>query len=123
MGICVFLYNQKLQRVDAGEIAPAPPSAPPPSSAPSAPPSAPPPPFAPLDEVEELVKQLAKTKKVAELKRQLAEAQALLVRSPPPPVPTGTHCLGTKKVRHLLVACWLLSNVHVYSFETLVCKI
>ena len=79
MGICVFLYNQKLQRIDAGEVLPLAPST---RSASSPPPSLTSlevtvPPTEP-DEVEELVKQLAKTKKVAELKRQLAEAQALL---------------------------------------------
>jgi hypothetical protein len=69
MGICVFLYKQKLQRVDAGEIAPSTIS-PSPSlislevTVPTTEP----------DEVEELVKQIAKAKKVADLKRQLAEA-------------------------------------------------
>jgi hypothetical protein len=71
MGICVFLYNQKLQRVDAGEIAPSPP--PPPSSLPAPPPPSLPA-YVPLDVVEELEKLLARTKMVAELKRQLAEA-------------------------------------------------
>ena len=70
MGICVFLYNQKLQRIDTGVIAPAPPpTSPPPASLPT-----PPPPSASLDEVEELEKQIAKAKKVAELMRLLAEA-------------------------------------------------
>ena len=67
MGICAFLYNQKLQRIDTGVIAPAPPLA-------SSPASSPPSPSAPLDEVEALEKQIAKAKKVAELKRLLAEA-------------------------------------------------
>ena len=75
MGICVFLSNQKVQRVDAKAIevlVPSPPSAPPPSAPP---PSAPP---AELGVVELLEKQIADTKKVAELRRQLAEAQALI---------------------------------------------
>ena len=70
MGICVFLSNQKVQRVDAKAIevlVPSPPSAPPPSAPP-----------AELGVVELLEKQIADTKKVAELRRQLAEAQALL---------------------------------------------
>ena len=67
MGICVFLYNQKLQRIDTGVILP--PS--PPTSLLGPPPL---PPSAPLDEVEALEKQIAKAKKVAELKRLLAEA-------------------------------------------------
>ena len=78
MGICVFLCMQKLQRVDTGVIAPAPPPSAPASSPSPAPPSAPP--SASLDEVDELEKQLVKAKRIAELKRELAEAQ----EDPPP---------------------------------------
>jgi hypothetical protein len=66
MAIGVFLSNQKVQRVDTGVIAPAPP----PSLASlevTVPPTEP-------DEVDELEKQITKAKKVANLKRQLAEA-------------------------------------------------
>jgi hypothetical protein len=76
MGICVFLYNQKLQRIDTGVIAP-----PSPPTSLLGPPSLPP--SASLDEVEELEKQIAKAKKVAELKRLLAEAQGAFEEPPP----------------------------------------
>ena len=64
---------QKLQRVDAGEIAlPPPPLASSPASSPAS--SL----LAPLGEIEELEKELAKTKRIAELKRLLVEAQGAL---------------------------------------------
>ena len=77
MGICVFLYNQKLQRIDAGEVLPLAPS----TRSASSPASSLP---APLGEIEELENQIAKTKKIADLKRLLAEAQQALEDPLPP---------------------------------------
>ena len=82
MGICVFVCIQKLQRVDAGEIAPPPP---PLASSPASSPASSL--LAPLGEIEELENQIAKAKKVTDLRRQLAEAQGAF-EEPPPSRPT-----------------------------------
>ena len=94
MGICLFLYNQKLQRVEAGEILalpvlpPASPVLPPPVLPPPIVLLPPPPPAsvppAELEEEDQLEKQIAQSKKVLDLRRQLAEAKALLEEEPAP---------------------------------------
>ena len=69
---------QKLQRIDAGEIAPS--TISPSPSLISLEVTVP---TAEVDEEEVLVKQIAKAKKVADLRRQLAEAQGAFEEPPP----------------------------------------